>query len=384
MKLFLYGHGGSRNHGCEAIVRSTAGIFNGNDLLLYSYNPDEDRSYGIEKLYSFLEPTEIPCKKCSAEFLSAYLALKLKKDSFPLDRLRECNILSLSPKDSIAFSIGGDNYCYGHPERYYLDHARLKKEKRKTVLWGCSVEPSVIDRAMAKDLSHYDLITARESITYEALKPINSNTILAPDPAFTLAVEPGHFPKGLGSRPYIGINVSPLIQECERKEGITLENYRALIRHILAETDRDIALIPHVVWEHNDDRIPLKQLFDEFADSGRIYPVEDQNCMQLKDIISHSEFFVGARTHATIAAYSTCVPTLVVGYSVKARGIARDLFGTEEGYVLPVQSLAEPDDLTKAFAVLYEKRIGIKAHLDGMMTGYISEITKAKETVEAL
>ena len=38
-------------------------------------------------------------------------------------------------------------------------------------------------------------------------------------------------------------------------------------------------------------------------------------------------------------AYSSCVPTLVVGYSVKARGIARDIFGTEDRYVLPVQSL---------------------------------------------
>ncbi len=53
------------------------------------------------------------------------------------------------------------------------------------------------------------------------------------------------------------------------------------------------------------------------------------------------------RTHATIAAYSTGVPTLVVGYSVKARGIARDLFGTEDGYVLPVQQLKESDELTK-------------------------------------
>ena len=51
--------------------------------------------------------------------------------------------------------------------------------------------------------------------------------------------------------------------------------------------------------------------------------------------------FIGARTHATIAAYSSCVPTLVVGYSIKARGIAKDLFGTDEGYVLPVQALAK-------------------------------------------
>ena len=68
--------------------------------------------------------------------------------------------------------------------------------------------------------------------------------------------------------------------------------------------------------------------------------------MELKGYIARCRFFVGARTHATIAAYSSCVPTLVLGYSVKSRGIARDLFGNEENYVLPVQSLQEPDELT--------------------------------------
>ena len=50
--------------------------------------------------------------------------------------------------------------------------------------------------------------------------------------------------------------------------------------------------------------------------------IQDDNCMVIKGYISRCELFIGARTHATIAAYSTGVPTLVLGYSVKARGIA--------------------------------------------------------------
>ncbi|MFR4670990.1 MAG: hypothetical protein ACLT69_14285 [Intestinibacter bartlettii] len=56
----------------------------------------------------------------------------------------------------------------------------------------------------------------------------------------------------------------------------------------------------------------------------------------IKGYISRCRLY-RARTHATIAAYSTCVPTLVIGYSVKAKGIAKDIFGTYENYVLPVQ-----------------------------------------------
>ena len=35
--------------------------------------------------------------------------------------------------------------------------------------------------------------------------------------------------------------------------------------------------------------------------------------------------FIGARTHAVISAYSTCVPSIALGYSIKSRGIAIDL-----------------------------------------------------------
>lgn len=383
MKLYLYAHAGSRNHGCEAIVRSTVSIFDAT-IYLYTSLPEEDIVYNLDSVCTIPKPKTQRFKWFSKGFAAAYIALKLQNNYIPLNDYNERCALDDIPEASTALSIGGDNYCYKNVNKFMKFRKHLSKRHIKTVLWGCSVEPSMIDKAMAKDLSRYNLITARESITYEALKSINPNTVLAPDPAFTLTIEPGNYSEGLGKRPYIGINVSPLIQGYESKDGITIENYRTFLRYILAETDRDIALIPHVVWEHNDDRIPLKQLYDEFSDSGRVYLVEDQNCMQLKDIISHCEFFVGARTHATIAAYSTCVPTLVVGYSVKARGIAKDLFGAEDGYVLPVQSLAEPDDLTKTFAALYEKRTEIKAHLEDIMPDYIAGIVKAREAVEAL
>ena len=383
-QIFLFGHAGSRNHGCEAIVRSTCKLFNSKSFILFSHEPEEDMEYSIHTICRLLQKNEIHIKKFSVDFLKAYYALKVKKDYEPLNDYFGISAMRLaSPKD-IAFSIGGDNYCYSGVRRFMLYRNTLEKQGVKTVLWGCSVEPGLIDDEMRKDLSRYDLITARESITYETLCKINPNTVLAPDPAFTLERQPGKFPEGLGARPYIGLNVSPLVQNLEKSTNITMENYRALVRHILSDTDCDIALIPHVVWEYNDDRIPLGQLYNEFKDTGRVFMVEDQNCMQLKDIISGCEFFVGARTHTTIAAYSTCVPTLVVGYSVKARGIARDLFGTEYGYVLPVQELVGKDDLTNAFKPIYARKNELRSHLTDMMPGYIEKISIAKEAVERL
>ena len=53
---------------------------------------------------------------------------------------------------------------------------------------------------------------------------------------------------------------------------------------------------------------------------------------------SRCRSFIGARTHSTIAALSTGVPTIAIAYSQKARGIFRDLFGNEE-YLVPIGEL---------------------------------------------
>ena len=98
-------------------------------------------------------------------------------------------------------------------------------------------------------------------------------------------------------------------------------------------------------------------------------------------LISQCRFFLGARTHSTIAAYSTGVPTLVMGYSVKARGIARDLFGTEEGYVLPVQQLRRPEELTEAFAALMGKEQEIRSHMAEILPEYRQRAFHAKNMI---
>lgn len=364
--LFMYAHGGSGNHGCEAIVRSTLGLFRDEDNLhitLISKTPEEDRTYGIDQLCTVI-PEQIPYPRCTPSFLSAYLHLKLKNNYVPLDKLNYKKAFDNIRRGDIALSIGGDNYCYADAHCYTMMNDMLLQRGAKTVLWGCSIEPEILKQpAFAKDIARYSLITARESISYEALRNVNPNTVLLRDPAFTLEYPAAALPAGFLDGNMVGINLSPLVIEKETVPGLVIENYQKVIDYILAETNMGIALIPHVVWQAGDDRRPLQQLYQEYKHTERVLLIEDQNCMQLKGIISRCRFFIGARTHATIAAYSTGVPTLVVGYSVKARGIARDLFGTEEGYVLPAQSLKTENELLLAFRVLMLKEDSIRQML---------------------
>ena len=128
----------------------------------------------------------------------------------------------------------------------------------------------------------------------------------------------------------IGINISPMIVSHAKEHGITVQNYRKLIEHILGTSANRVALIPHVIWKNNDDRKTLAELYQGYEENERVMLLPDMPCGKLKYIIAGCRAFIGARTHATIAAYSSFVPTLVVGYSVKALVIARDLFGSEE------------------------------------------------------
>ena len=355
-KIVLFGHGGSGNHGCEAIVRATAGMLPGRALLLISRRPEEDRRWGIDALADICREREDRVRRSSPDFFRAYAALKLRGDYLPMDALTFQKAFSRIAPGDTALSIGGDNYCYGENAQYALLHGLARGRHARTVLWGCSVEPEVVRAPVtARDLAAYDLICAREPVSYEALLEVNPNTILTADPAFCLKASPTALPEGFVPGQTVGINLSPLILARERVDGVVMESYVRLLRFLLAQTELHIALIPHVVWPGSDDRVPLGALYRAFRDTGRVCMVSDRSCTELKDLISRCRFFVGARTHAVIAACSSGVPALTLGYSVKARGIARDLFGTEAGHVLPVQTLEDPQALTRAVRAMMER-----------------------------
>ena len=384
MNILFYGNGSSGNHGCEAIVRGTIQLLGNAACTILSENAQDDIKYGLSEMSKVVPATAE--RRHDLAFFKAYAKLKLSGNYTDMDGLYYLPVIQKQQGlADIALSVGGDNYCYGNTSIYGYLNTAYKKNHIQTVLWGCSIEPDVVKKTdVSKDLQKYGFVAARESITYAAVKESGANVILMPDPAFHMKAEYYKTENCFQQNEVIGVNISPHIIVSEGHHGAAYANYKALIQHILDNTDATIALIPHVVWANNDDRIPLKQLYDDFDQNRRLILVDDHTAPELKYIISQCSFFVGARTHATIAAYSTGVPTLVVGYSVKARGIARDLFGTEDVYVLPVQQLRESDELTRAFVRLYEKRDAIRAHLNKTLPGYIARADEARKALEEL
>ena len=374
--IHLYYHGGSGNHGCEAIVRSTLGIL-GQDAVLHTSNIVSDLDYGLDKVTALEEDVTKPLSRQSMRYLLFALHRKLTGTDYLYTRFSHDVFFSGVRKGDVCLSIGGDNYCYSGTDILAHYNEVLHKKGAKTVLWGCSVEPELTeDPTIAKDLARYDLITARETISYEALKAVNPNTVLVADPAFALERKDLPLPEGWVEGKMVGINASPLILDSGDGK-LVMEAYRNLILRILNTTDLNVVLIPHVVLPESDDRKALLPLFEEFRRTNRVFLLDDHNCMELKGFIARCRYFVGARTHATIAAYSQLVPTLVLGYSVKSRGIARDLFGSEEHYVIPVQGMTDPNALAAGFDWLQEHEADIRSHLETVMPAYRAKSLEA-------
>ena len=69
---------------------------------------------------------------------------------------------------------------------------------------------------------------------------------------------------------------------------------------------------------------------------------------------------------------------------MKARGIARDLFGTEDGHVLPVQVLDDPDELRKAFVRMMEREDDLKAAYAEKIPAYRERLAHLPGELSAL
>ena len=379
--IHLYYHGGSANHGCEAIVRSTKKILE-SPMALWSTAPEEDQYYGLDSIVELHHDESVRINRGSIEYYLAAVEHKLLGSDYTFTKKSHKTLCSGVHSGDVCLSIGGDNYCYSGLENLGYYNRMLKSRGAKTVLWGCSVDPAVLTPAVVRDLQRYDLITVRESISLEGMQKagLGDRVVSCADPAFQLEIVDTPLPDGFSKENTIGINMSPLAASYGNH---VTENYLELLRFILEETEDSVLLIPHVVKKDNDDRETLCMLMSHF-ERERIRLVDDQNCMRLKSLISQCKLFVGARTHATIAAYSTGVPTLVTGYSIKAQGIATDLFGTDEHYVVPVQNMDAPDDLRKAFCWIYDHEQEIREHLSAVMPEYSHKAFSGKELVKSL
>ena len=386
MNIMMYLHSGSLNRGCEALVRSATllvreySTVKDPQLFLSSFLPETDRHLEHINTIDDMNPTKM--SKFSLDYLLSAIQIKLfKNDNYSIRKSNKL-LLSKIPKMDAFLSIGGDAYCYGEQPIWYEINRNIKKQGKKMVLWGCSIGEEDMSENKLKDLQGYDLILARESITYNMLKGKGLQTVkLVADGAFLMAKEELPLPTGWVEGNTIGLNFSPLVYN---KNKQAKQAFADLIQHILDTTDMTIAFTPHVTEQGNDDFEILSEFFNEIKDTNRALILPPTlNAIQYKGYIARMRFFVGARTHATIAAYSNAVPTMVLGYSVKSKGIALDIFG-EQKLVLSLEEISNSTTIKQKFDEMVSEEAALRQRLSDALPRIRKMSAKAGEYLSDL
>jgi polysaccharide pyruvyl transferase WcaK-like protein len=246
-----------------------------------------------------------------------------------------------------------------------------------TVIWSASIGPYTAEpkreTQMAEFLRKVDLITVRESATVDYLNSIgvNQNVVPVHDVAFSMAPAPYSGPEVdfLASGNVVALNVSALILKWYNC-GDTAVLVREIARFIeyLTEQRFKVLLIPHVYEPGGElpmnDSDFLRLILDQVKALGEKVSLLSGNvsAANIKWVISQCRFFFGARTHATIAAVSSGVPTIAIAYSAKARGIWQDIFG-HTGYLLETDKLST-ETLMRKMQLLIKEEESIRKTLN--------------------
>lgn len=191
-------------------------------------------------------------------------------------------------------------------------------------------------------------VFTRDALSTKALADMGykGEVVEASDVALRLPFTPAE--KSEGGPIKVGINVSGLLMSGgytgKNELGIKVD-YPGLIRSIIEgfrarDEEIEVHLVPHVISDIQpveDDHRASAPLVEEFP--GTVLAPRFASPSEAKSYISGLDFFMGARMHATIGAFSSGVPVVPMAYSRKFRG----LFGTI-GYDHIVDCTAEPGE----------------------------------------
>jgi len=352
-RFYLAGHESLYNRGCEALVRSIVCIlraqFPGCECYVPSTNTALDRAqwpdaeaFGVRFVDAPAMPAQLIWWSRAYKRLPALAAQWLPRPEMPpayVKLIQQCDAMIITGGDVLSL-----DYSAGSLLKWVAQAETALRHDVPVALWASSIGPfsssAPIEAFMAGHLARYASLSTRESDSHNYLLSLGlNNSVQTADPAFVLQPEPFDAAELLplcSEEGMLGFNTS-LVVSLYRKSAesvAALENdIMTFWRHVLEETRMSILLVPHVDpldgGELHSDTVYMSRLLSKLGDtSGRIrLAPRTLNAAQLKYLIGRCRYFIGARTHSTVAALSTGVPTLSIAYSVKAKGINRDLFG---------------------------------------------------------
>lgn len=382
MKYYFPIHLDGGNRGCEAIAKGTSAILQEKkeNLVGLCRNIEVDTRLEVNECVTLVPMcTNSLIFKVFFKFYRIVIRNHEKQQNMFFKYAYAPFVNRMTRKD-ILVSTGGDMMCYENNEVNYTVNL-AKKKGIKSILWGCSIGAENLTKEKLEALHNFSLVYARETLTEELLhKHGINNVVVFPDPAFVLKPEICILPECLSSSEVVGLNISNFVIGGFELDSPFAKEIIKMVEYILAETKLHILLIPHVMWGDQDDRIVSRKLKNYFcSDRIDILDSEKLNYCQIRYVISKCKMFVGARTHAVISAYSTCVPALALGYSVKSKGIAKDV-GMPDWSVVNCKNMNK-DTLVAAFRRLMENETNLRLLLEEGMSAYKEQLKSLRSKI---
>lgn len=380
MKFYFPIHIDGGNRGCEGIAKGTAKILDlpKEQLIGLCSNVRLDVRLGVGEVVSLEQRKKLSLFQRVIRKIISLCSLPLANKYS--DGIVYKPFVDKMNQDDIMVSTGGDMMCYNDNEVIYTNNL-VHANGLRSMFWGCSVGKDNLTPAKIDTLKKFSLIYTRESLTYELMKSLNlKNVILYPDPAFALQPEQCTLPEMFKDGDVVGINLSNYVvggDDLNTPFGLEV---KGLIDYILNKTKFNILLIPHVLWNGQDDRLISQEIVNHY-NSNRITILDSDslNYEQIRYVISKCILFIGARTHAIISAYATCTPAIALGYSVKARGIAKDL-QLNESLVVDSKNFKR-NQLLDSFCYTLCHVNDINSHLEQTVPLYVKQLDTLKDTV---
>lgn len=380
-QLILGGNGTSLNRGCQAIEMATLAILRRAlheptfVIAPMGTDPDDVRSDGDCVRVKF---GSWGSRRFSLSWMEKNVLLRVAP-RVAMSRMFQFGALDEFVSESAALvQLGGDNFSldYGGAEAFFALNRYGLSHGLPVALWGASVGPfSAEPRYEAhalRELSGVELILAREQMTADYLTRlgVSARVERVADPAFVLEprcpAQTDVDPELL--RDAVGFNASPLYERYVGGTGDWTSRVADVVEGIIREVGRPLVLVPHVVVPLENDHLLLSRVAESVAERGLPRPLVLPASLaadEIKWCIARLHAFVGARTHATIAALSSAVPTVSLGYSVKARGINRDLLGTED-FVVPAEEFT-PVRVVSTLTALLGREAEVRGRLRAVL-----------------
>lgn len=241
-------------------------------------------------------------------------------------------ILDIGQGDSFADIYGKNRF-----DGINLIHREAMKLHKPYCLLPQTIGPfkdEAIKSEAVRAISNANVVMARDKRSFDYTKqiaPLQKNLKEYIDVAFFLPFKRMSFDKEFV---HVGLNISALLWH----GGYTRDNQfglkgdyqkcvRSIIDYFLAIPNVIVHLIPHVVVGERDIENDYEVSFDlqkEYNQQRIVLAPFFLSPVDAKDYISGMDFFMGARMHSTIAAFSSGVPVIPMAYSRKFNGLFID------------------------------------------------------------